>query len=41
MGTVVYIGLGSNLAEPIKQVLQAVEDIKKLELSAVDQVSSL
>jgi len=41
MGTVVYIGLGSNLAEPIKQVLQAVEDIKKLQHSTVDQVSSL
>jgi len=41
MGSVVYIGLGSNLAEPIKQVLQGVEEIKKLKHSTVERISSL
>jgi 2-amino-4-hydroxy-6-hydroxymethyldihydropteridine diphosphokinase len=39
--TVAYIGLGSNLSEPIKQVQAAIDEIKKLEQSLVINVSSL
>jgi len=41
MGAIVYIGLGSNLAEPIQHVLQAIDDIKGLRKSTVSAVSSL
>ena len=41
MSATVYIGLGSNLAEPIQHVLQAIEDIKELRQSTVDAISSL
>ena len=39
--SVVYIGLGSNLADPTQQVLQAIEDIKGLEDSVFIDASSL
>ena len=39
--TIAYIGLGSNLAEPIKQVQAAIEALKKLAQSHVIKVSSL
>ena len=39
--TIAYIGLGSNLSEPIKQVLQAINAIKSIKLSNVVSVSSL
>ena len=37
----VYIGLGSNLARPIEQVLLAIEALKQLKDSTVTSVSSL
>ncbi|MDX2369439.1 MAG: 2-amino-4-hydroxy-6-hydroxymethyldihydropteridine diphosphokinase [Colwellia sp.] len=39
--TIAYIGLGSNLAEPIKQVQAAIDEIKKIVQSHVINVSSL
>lgn len=39
--TIAYIGLGSNLSEPIKQVKNAIEEIKKIAQSHVVNVSSL
>jgi 2-amino-4-hydroxy-6-hydroxymethyldihydropteridine diphosphokinase len=39
--TVAYIGLGSNLSEPIKQVETAIGEIEKLDQSQVTNVSSL
>lgn len=39
--TIAYIGLGSNLSEPIKQVQAAIDEIKKLDQSHVSNVSSL
>jgi 2-amino-4-hydroxy-6-hydroxymethyldihydropteridine diphosphokinase len=39
--TIAYIGLGSNLAEPIKQVQAAIAEINKIEHSKVINVSSL
>jgi 2-amino-4-hydroxy-6-hydroxymethyldihydropteridine diphosphokinase len=39
--TIAYVGLGSNLSEPIKQVQAAIDEIKKLEQSLVINVSSL
>ena len=39
--TIAYIGLGSNLAEPIKQVQAAIAEICKIEHSHVINVSSL
>ncbi len=39
--TIAYIGLGSNLVEPIKQVQDAIEEIKKLAHSHIINVSSL
>jgi 2-amino-4-hydroxy-6-hydroxymethyldihydropteridine diphosphokinase len=39
--TIAYVGLGSNLSEPIKQVQAAIDEIKKLEQSLVIKVSSL
>jgi len=41
MNCVAYIGLGSNLAEPIQQVLQGIEDIKNLEHATINHISSL
>ena len=38
---VAYIGLGSNLSEPIKQVQAAIDEIKKIAQSQVINVSSL
>ena len=39
--TIAYIGLGSNLAEPIKQVQFAIEKLKNIAQSKVIKVSSL
>lgn len=39
--TIAYIGLGSNLSEPIKQVQAAIDEIKKIAQSHVTSVSSL
>lgn len=39
--TIAYIGLGSNLSEPIKQVQAAINEIKKIAQSHVINVSSL
>jgi 2-amino-4-hydroxy-6-hydroxymethyldihydropteridine diphosphokinase len=39
--TIAYIGLGSNLSEPIVQVQTAINEIEKLEQSHVINVSSL
>jgi 2-amino-4-hydroxy-6-hydroxymethyldihydropteridine diphosphokinase len=39
--TIAYVGLGSNLSKPIKQVQAAIDEIKKLEKSLVIKVSSL
>ena len=39
--TIAYIGLGSNLSEPFKQVQAAINEIKKLEKCLVIKVSSL
>ena len=39
--TIAYIGLGSNLSEPFKQVQTAINEIKKLEKCLVIKVSSL
>lgn len=39
--TIAYVGLGSNLSEPIKQVQVAIEEIKKIAQSHITQVSSL
>lgn len=39
--TVAYIGLGSNLSEPIKQVQAAIDEIKNIAKSQVINVSSL
>ncbi|MGL1956494.1 MAG: 2-amino-4-hydroxy-6-hydroxymethyldihydropteridine diphosphokinase [Colwellia sp.] len=39
--TLSYIGLGSNLSEPIKQVQQAIIKIKKIACSQVVSISSL
>ncbi len=39
--TIAYIGLGSNLAEPIKQVQSAIENLKNIAQSKVIKVSSL
>lgn len=39
--TIAYIGLGSNLSEPIKQVQNAINEIKKIAQSHVINVSSL
>jgi len=39
--TTAYIGLGSNLSEPIKQVQAAIDEIKKIPHSHVTNVSSL
>ncbi len=39
--TIAYIGLGSNLAKPIKQVQAAIDEIKKIAQSHVINVSSL
>ena len=39
--TIAYIGLGSNLSEPIKQVKVAIDEIKKIAQSQVVNVSSL
>lgn len=39
--TIAYIGLGSNLSEPIKQVKNAIVEIKKIPNSHVSAVSSL
>jgi len=36
-----YIGLGSNLSEPIKQVQTAISEIQKIEQSDVSNISSL
>jgi 2-amino-4-hydroxy-6-hydroxymethyldihydropteridine diphosphokinase len=38
---IAYIGLGSNLSEPIKQVQTAIEEIKKIAQCRVINVSSL
>ncbi len=39
--TTAFIGLGSNLSEPIKQVQQAVTEIAKIEQSKISAVSSI
>jgi len=39
--TTVYIGLGSNLADPQQQIIGAISAIKKIALSQVSQVSHL
>ena len=39
--TIAYIGLGSNLSEPIKQVQAAIDEIKEIAQSHVIKVSSL
>ena len=39
--TIAYIGLGSNLSEPIEQVKSAINEIKKIAQSQVVNVSSL
>ncbi|WP_114326270.1 2-amino-4-hydroxy-6-hydroxymethyldihydropteridine diphosphokinase [Candidatus Colwellia aromaticivorans] len=39
--TIAYIGLGSNLSEPVKQVQAAIDEIKTLAQSHVINVSSL
>jgi 2-amino-4-hydroxy-6-hydroxymethyldihydropteridine diphosphokinase len=39
--TIAYIGLGSNLSEPIKQVHSAVTEIEKIPQSQIAKVSSL
>ena len=39
--TIVYIGLGSNLSEPIKQVQSAITEIEKIAQSRVVTVSSI
>ncbi|NQY88306.1 MAG: 2-amino-4-hydroxy-6-hydroxymethyldihydropteridine diphosphokinase [Colwellia sp.] len=39
--TIAYIGLGSNLSSPIKQVQAAIDEIKKIAHSQVIKVSSL
>lgn len=39
--TIAYIGLGSNLSEPIKQIQAAIDEIKKIVQSNVISVSSL
>ncbi|MBL4900130.1 MAG: 2-amino-4-hydroxy-6-hydroxymethyldihydropteridine diphosphokinase [Colwellia sp.] len=39
--TIAYIGLGSNLSQPIKQVKAAINEIKKIAQSNVVSVSSL
>ncbi len=39
--TIAYIGLGSNLSEPIKQVQSAVSEIEKIPQSQIAKVSSL
>jgi len=39
--SIAYIGLGSNLSNPVKQVHQAIDQIKLLEQSSVTKLSSL
>lgn len=39
--TIVYIGLGSNLAEPMKQVQSAITNIGKIPQSQITKISSL
>lgn len=39
--TVAYIGLGSNLSEPVEQVKNAINEIKKIAQSQIKSVSSL
>lgn len=39
--TVAYIGLGSNLSEPFKQVNNAIKDIEKIAQSQIQSTSSL
>ena len=39
--TIAYIGLGSNLSEPIEQVKSAIKKIEKIAQSQVSTVSSL
>ena len=41
IATLCYIGLGSNLSEPIKQIQQAIIEIEKMTHSQVTKVSSL
>jgi 2-amino-4-hydroxy-6-hydroxymethyldihydropteridine diphosphokinase len=41
VSTIVYIGLGSNLSEPIEQVKKAIKAIEKIVQSEVISVSSL
>jgi len=41
LSTIAYIGLGSNLSEPIEQVKNAVKQIEKIAQSQVTAVSSL
>jgi 2-amino-4-hydroxy-6-hydroxymethyldihydropteridine diphosphokinase len=41
ISTIAYIGLGSNLSEPMKQVQIAIDEIKKIRLSDVINVSSM
>jgi 2-amino-4-hydroxy-6-hydroxymethyldihydropteridine diphosphokinase len=41
ISTIAYIGLGSNLSEPIKQVQIAIDEIQKIMQSDVIRVSSL
>ncbi len=39
--TIAYIGLGSNLSEPIKQIQQAVTEIAKIAQSNISAISSI
>lgn len=39
--TIAYIGLGSNLSEPIKQIQQAVDKISQIDQSTILAVSSI
>jgi len=41
LSTIAYIGLGSNLSEPIEQVKNAVNEIRNIAQSQVVTVSSL